>query len=81
MIVTSNFTSRLKARRLLLLILMAGLTVLCISCATGRKNQGSLESLMLQENVKLRINREYYSRHNIKTKRDAYRKYRKHRRR
>lgn len=53
----------------------------CSSCASSRKNDRSLESLMLQENTKLRINRAYYSHHNIKTKKDAYRKYKKYRNR
>lgn len=70
----------MKRFSLLLFIAMAAI-MFCSSCASSRKNDRSLESLMLQENTKLRINRAYYSHHNIKTKKDAYRKYKKYRNR
>lgn len=63
-----------------LFVLMA-IAMFCNSCGSSRKYNSSLEGLMLQENTKLRINRAYYSRHNIKTRKDAYRKYRKYGRR
>ncbi|HEX2921452.1 MAG TPA: hypothetical protein VHO50_09845 [Bacteroidales bacterium] len=65
---------------LLLLIPVIGIVLISSSCATSRKNNSSLESLMIQENTKLQINRAYYSHHNLKTKKDAYKKYRKNRR-
>lgn len=68
-------------RVLITIAFLFALVFVCNSCASARKNNRSLESLMLQENTKLRINREYYSRHNTKTKKDAYRKYRKYKRR
>ncbi|MGE5419959.1 MAG: hypothetical protein ACM3UT_07215 [Chloroflexota bacterium] len=57
------------------------IAIFCSSCGSSRKYNSSLEGLMLQENTKLRINRAYYSHHNIKTRKDAYRKYRKYGRR
>jgi hypothetical protein len=47
------------------------------SCATSRKNQSELKGLMLMENLQLKRNRAFYSRHNMKTKREALRKYKK----
>lgn len=63
------------------LFLLMTIAMFFSSCASQRKNSRSLESLMLQDNTKLRINRAYYSHHNIKTRKDAYRKYRKYGRR
>lgn len=46
-------------------------------CASGRKNYHELRGLMLLDNTQLKTNKALYSKHNIKTKKDAYRKYRK----
>jgi hypothetical protein len=58
-----------------------GICLISGSCGSTRKYNRSLEGLMIQENTKLRINREFYSRHNIQTRKDAYRKFRKYGRR
>jgi hypothetical protein len=49
-------------------------------CASSRKTDRKLRALMLQENTKLGRNKAYYSKHNKKTKRIAYRRYSKNRR-
>lgn len=67
-------------RLIIILLISMAAAMLCSSCGSSRKYNSSLESLMLQENTKLRINRAYYSKHNVKTKKDAYRKYKKYRR-
>jgi hypothetical protein len=53
---------------------------LVTGCASARKNQAELRGLMLQENLQLKRNRAYYSKHNIKTKKVAYKKYKKNNR-
>lgn len=58
---------------LILLLFAVALT----SCATSRKNQSELRGLMLLDNLQLSRNRAYYSRHNLKVKKDAYRKFAK----
>jgi len=50
---------------------------LVTGCASARKNQAELRGLMLQENLQLKKNRAFYSKHNIKTKKVAYKKYKK----
>jgi hypothetical protein len=52
-------------------------TLIFTSCATSRKNHNELKGLMLLNNLQLNRNKAFYSRHNIKTKNEAYRKYRK----
>jgi hypothetical protein len=59
----------------LLIVLMV--VIASTSCATSRKNQSELKGLMLMENLQLKRNRAFYSRHNMKTKREALRKYKK----
>ncbi|HLN54469.1 MAG TPA: hypothetical protein VK207_00680 [Bacteroidales bacterium] len=63
------------------LFILFTLVLFCSSCGSSRRYNSSLEGLMLQENTRLRINRAYYSHHNIKTRKDAYRKFRKYGRR
>jgi hypothetical protein len=58
---------------LILLVFAAAFT----SCATSRKSQGELKGLMLLDNLKLPRNKAFYSKHNMKTRNMAYRKYRK----
>jgi hypothetical protein len=59
-------------------LIFLALVISCNSCVSTRKNNRSLEGLMLQDNTRLRINKAYYSRHNVKLKKDAYRKYKKY---
>jgi hypothetical protein len=47
------------------------------SCSSSRKSQSELRGLMLQENLQLSRNRAFYSKHNMKTKKEAYTKYKK----
>jgi hypothetical protein len=46
-------------------------------CASAKKNQNELRGLMLLENLQMKRNKAYYSKHNIKTKREAYKRYKK----
>jgi hypothetical protein len=58
-------------------IILLMLSWLIAGCASARKNQAELRGLMLQENLQLKRNRAFYSKHNIKTKKVAYKKYKK----
>jgi hypothetical protein len=60
------------------LLLFLVVVTFCNSCVSARKNDRSLESLMLQENTKLRINKAFYSRHNMKARKEAIRKFKKY---
>ncbi len=68
-------------KRLIISLLISLLIVMALSsCAASRKNQNELKGLMLLENLQLKRNREFYSRHNMKTKKEALRKYKKNNR-
>jgi hypothetical protein len=67
-----------RMKRLIISLLISLLVVLAFnSCATSRKNMSELKGLMLLENLQLKRNRAFYSKHNMKTKKEALRKYRK----
>ena len=55
---------------LLIVVAMAG-------CYPVRKSQNELRGLMLLDNLQLKKNKAFYSRHNTKTRNEAFRKYRK----
>lgn len=62
-----------------------GLILLFISvgsagCYTSRKNQSELRGLMLQESLHLKRNRAFYSKHNQKTMKQGYKRYKKYNR-
>jgi hypothetical protein len=63
---------RLIKHILILLLLALALT----SCASSSKNRSELRGLMLMDNKQLPRNKQYYSSHNKKVKREACRKYR-----
>jgi len=58
---------------LLLLLMVVALT----GCSASRKNYNELKGLMLLDNLQLQRNRAFYSRHNIKTRSNAFKKYKK----
>jgi hypothetical protein len=65
-------------RRMAIAVMILSMLLLAFSgCAAGRKYDGDLRGLMLQDNLKLGRNRAYFSKHNVKTKKEAYRKYHK----
>lgn len=66
---------RLIISILVLLVLVTAFTC----CASSRKSDSQLRGLMLQDNTRIGRNKAYYSKHNMKTRKDAYRKYRKNR--
>jgi hypothetical protein len=67
-----------RMKRLIISLLISLLFVLAFtSCATSRKNESELKGLMLLEDLQLKRNREFYSRHNMKTRNEALRKYKK----
>ncbi len=70
-----------KTKSLIILALLLLLfAVVSAGCSTSRKNRSELHGLMLQENLQLSRNKAFYSRHNEKLKRDAFRKSSKNRR-
>jgi ABC-type Zn uptake system ZnuABC Zn-binding protein ZnuA len=64
-------------KRLIIFMLILLFALVLTSCATSRKSQSELKGLMLLDNLQLVRNKAFYSRHNIKTKNEAYRKYKK----
>ncbi len=65
----------MQKQRSHIIIMLILLFALALSgCSTSRKNISELRGLMLQDNVQLSRNREFYSRHNDKIRKDAIRK-------
>jgi hypothetical protein len=65
-------------KRLIISVIVLLLVAMALSsCATSRKNQSELRGLMLLNNLQLPRNKAFYSRHNIKTRNEAYRRYKK----
>jgi hypothetical protein len=65
-------------KRLIISVTMLLLFVVALTgCYPSKKSQNELRGLMLLENLQLKKNKAYYSRHNIKAKKEAYRKYKK----
>jgi len=60
---------------LILSLLMLGATF--SGCAASKKNHNELKGLMLLDNLQLSRNKAFYSRHNMKMKQDANRRYKK----
>jgi hypothetical protein len=55
------------------------LAVAWSGCSSSRKSISEKRGLMIQENTQLGRNKALYSKHNVRTKKDAYRKYKKNR--
>jgi len=49
-------------------------------CSSSRKNFHELKGLMLLSNLQLEKNKAFYSKHNTRTRSDAFKKYRKNNR-
>jgi hypothetical protein len=64
-------------RSIISLLVLLLFTLLLTSCATSRKNHSELRGLMLLDNLQLGRNKAFYSKHNIKTRNEAYRKFKK----
>jgi len=65
-------------KRLIISVLILLLVAMALtSCATSRKNHSELRGLMLLDNLQLGRNKAFYSKHNIKTRNVAYRRYKK----
>jgi hypothetical protein len=65
-------------KRMVIAVLILSMVVLASTgCASSRRYNSELRGLMLQDNIKLGRNRAYFSKHNVKTKKEAYRKYHK----
>ncbi len=58
------------------LVVIAALT----GCASSRKNFNEMKGLMLLSNLQLQRNKAFYSKHSVKARNDAFRKYRKNNR-
>jgi hypothetical protein len=68
-------------RRLIIFVLiLLALDVTMTSCVSSRKNNKGLGGLMIQDNTRIGRNKAFYSRHNVKTKKIAHRKYRRNNR-
>jgi len=68
-------------KRLIITLLIAlFLAMSFLGCASNRKYQSELRGLMLQDNLKMKRNKAYYSKHNAKLRKDAFRQYRKNNR-
>ncbi len=68
-------------KRLIISIIILLLMVVAMTgCYPGRKAQSDLRGLMLLDNLQLKKNRAFYSKHNTKTRKEAFRKYRKNNR-
>jgi len=68
-------------KRIIIFCLLCFLgTVLFTGCSASKKNYGELRGLMLLDNTKLGRNKAFYSKHNMKTKKEAYKKFRKNNR-
>lgn len=61
---------------IIILLLVGSLT----GCSSARKSRSELRGLMLLDNTQLGRNRAYYSKHNIKVKNEAYRRFKKNNR-
>lgn len=68
------------------IVIMLFLAVAFESCSASRKNQSQLRGLMLQDNLQMGRNKAFYSKHNVKarkdvkTRKDVDRKFRKNNR-
>lgn len=80
--VIAEVTTHLKImRRLIIFVLVSLLTAIIVtSCSATRKSQDQLRGLMLQDNLQMKRNKAYYSKHNIKTKKAAYKRYKRYNR-
>ncbi|MFZ2339405.1 MAG: hypothetical protein WAW07_06735 [Bacteroidales bacterium] len=47
------------------------------SCSSSRKTFHELKGLMLLSNLQLEKNKAFYSKHNVKSRNDAFKRYRK----
>ena len=64
-------------RTFIAVLILAMLVLASIGCAANRRYNSELRGLMIQDNLKLPRNREYYSKHNIKARKEADHKFRK----
>lgn len=67
-------------RSLAILLTAIFLGLVFAGCASNRKYQSELRGLMLQDNLKIGRNKAYFSKHNVKLKKNAFRQYRKNNR-
>jgi hypothetical protein len=64
-------------RSIISVLIMLLLAVSFSGCATSRKSHAELKGLMLLDNLQLSRNKAFYSRHNTRTRNDAYRRFKK----
>ena len=53
------------------IIIMIFLSLAFDSCSASRKNQSELRGLMLQDNLHMGRNKAYFSKHNVKARKDV----------
>lgn len=64
-------------RTIIFWLLCFFVTTIFTGCSASKKNYSELKGLMLLENVQLGRNKAFYSKHNVKNKKEAYKRYRK----
>jgi hypothetical protein len=68
-------------RRLIVYSLLSLITLAAFTgCSTSKKTYNELKGLMLLENVQLGRNKAFYSKHSVKAREEAYKRYRKNNR-
>lgn len=60
-------------RPILLILITFILGMTFTGCMTGRKYQADLRGLMLQDNLQMKRNRAFYSKHNAKLRKQSFR--------
>ncbi len=60
-------------RSVIFIIAMIFIVGLSSGCSSSRRYQSDLRGLMLQDNLQMKRNRAYYSKHSIKARKDAFR--------
>jgi hypothetical protein len=75
----NRFAKRdMMRRRIINLFILLFIVLASTSCYSSRKNNSELRGLMLQDNLQLKRNRAYYSKHNKQTMKKGYKRYRKY---
>ena len=60
-------------RSIIILLSMLFMVGAFSGCSSSRRYQSDLRGLMLQDNLQMKRNRAYHSKHNVKLRKDAFR--------
>ncbi len=64
-------------RSIIIILTMLFLVGAFSGCSSSRRYQSDLRGLMLQDNLQMKRNRAYYSKHSIKVRKDAFKHHRR----